>query len=125
MTDGATAEFVDSVRKFLEEQDIDSWCKECKDGHQAGPCISRSCVCPCDVSSPDVLTACRLLKSAAWCIEADSLTIEVLAKEENLQLIKLLQFKDRIRAAVKLLYPDDMTPNAKRVFDSIFEPANG
>lgn len=28
---------------------------------------------------------------------------------------------ERIRAAIKLLYPDEMTPHAKRVLESILE----
>lgn len=32
---------------------------------------------------------------------------------------------NRIEAAVRMCYPDDMTPNAKRVFESIIEDERG
>lgn len=37
------------------------------------------------------------------------------------EMSAMIRALDRIEAAVRILYPDDMTPNAKRVIESIIE----
>lgn len=40
-------------------------------------------------------------------------------------LRRIAAILNRFEAAVRMCYPDDMTPNAKRVFDGIIEDERG
>ncbi len=37
------------------------------------------------------------------------------------EMTRVKEVLNRFEAAVRFVYPDDMTPNAKRMFDSIIE----
>lgn len=54
------------------------------------------------------------------CCDADELSADADAASDVWEPVVL-----KLQAAVRFCYPDDMTPSAKRMFDSIFEEAFG